>query len=472
VFEIHSPLPAVDPSRVEKALRLLHRSLGPSKIITSKDGCEPFARDESEAVGRTPDAVVLASTPKDVVLTLDCARRAGVPVTPRCAGTGRTGGAVPLRGGIVLSTLGMGDIKEINHHDRVAVVQPGVILEQFHDAVEREGLFYPPDPNSRASCGLGGNIAENAGGPRAVKYGVTRDYVLGVEMAAMTGPLIRMGRRTVKGVVGYDMTGLFVGSEGTLGVVTEATLALLHKPDMVLTLLAIFPTPHEAGRAVAAIFRSRICPRCVELMDAGALQAVRAQGVGIDPLAGALLLIEVDGEGPACERDMERTGEACVAVGALDVLVAQAGTQSARLWAARRELSPAVRKLAKYKLAEDVVVPVSQIPALLEKTEALAERYKVRILTYGHAGDGNMHVNFLWDDPADLPRVLGAIENLFRDVIALRGTISGEHGIGVLKAPYLGLEQSHELVSLQERVKKVFDPKGLLNPGKIFPLRV
>ncbi|HOT10238.1 MAG TPA: FAD-linked oxidase C-terminal domain-containing protein, partial [Polyangiaceae bacterium] len=417
----------MDPSRVEKALRLLHRSLGPSKIITSKDGCEPFARDESEAVGRTPDAVVLASTPKDVVLTLDCARRAGVPVTPRCAGTGRTGGAVPLRGGIVLSTLGMGDIKEINHHDRVAVVQPGVILEQFHDAVEREGLFYPPDPNSRASCGLGGNIAENAGGPRAVKYGVTRDYVLGVEMAAMTGPLIRMGRRTVKGVVGYDMTGLFVGSEGTLGVVTEATLALLHKPDMVLTLLAIFPTPHEAGRAVAAIFRSRICPRCVELMDAGALQAVRAQGVGIDPLAGALLLIEVDGHPAVVAEEAEGVRKILAEAPADEVHEAKNAQEAAGLAAARRTALSAVARVSPTTILEDTTVPRSHLAETFAEIERLKAKYQVRVATFGHAGDGNLHPTAVTDERnrKEIENVHAFFAELYEKVLAIGGTVSG-----------------------------------------------
>jgi glycolate oxidase len=453
---------------MDKALRLLHRAMGPSKLLTSRDGCEPYSRDESEAQGRVPDVVVLASCPGDVVATLDCARRAGVPVTPRCAGTGRTGGAVPLRGGIVLSTLGMNKIKEVDVRDRVAVVQPGVILEDLHHAVEREGLFYPPDPNSQASCGLGGNIAENAGGPRAFKYGVTRDYVLGLEAATLDGGLVRTGRRTVKGVVGYDLTALLVGSEGTLGVVTESTLRLVRKPERVFTLLALFSEVRDAGQAVRAVVDARVVPRCLELMDAASLQAIRAQGVGIDARAGAMLLIEVDGDEAACERDMERAGQACVEARALEVLVAQDGTQRDRLWAARRELSPAVRKLAKNKLAEDVVVPAGRIPELLVRVDELAASMRVRVLTYGHAGDGNLHVNFLWDEEDELPRVEAAIGRLFEEVLALRGTISGEHGIGVLKARYLGMEQGEGLIALQQRVKRAFDPRGLLNPGKIF----
>ena len=468
MYTIQSQLPPVSSERIDKVRSLLDRALGPSKILTSHESCEPYARDESEATGRVPEVVVLAEKSEDVRATLTCARAAGVPVTPRSGGTGRTGGAVPLRGGVVLSTLPMAEIKEIDRRERVAVVQPGVVLEDLHRAVEQEGLFYPPDPNSLASCALGGNISENAGGPRAFKYGVTRDYVLGLEAFTMDGDLLRAGRRTVKGVVGYDITALLVGSEGTLGVVTEATLRLRAKPAKVFTAMALCSTVQQAGSAVAAIVEAGVVPRCLELMDSASLEAIRTQGVGIDRNAGSMLLIEVDGEELACEQDLERVGEACTASGAMEVLVAQDASQRDRLWTARRELSPAVRKLARNKLAEDVVVPASRIPLLLDRITLVADEVQVRILTYGHAGDGNVHVNFLWDDDEELPRVKVAIERLFREVLALRGTISGEHGIGVLKAPYLHLEQGQELISLQRRIKQVFDVEGLLNPGKVF----
>jgi glycolate oxidase len=329
-------------------------------------------------------------------------------------------------------------------------------------------LFYPPDPNSLDSCALGGNVAENAGGPRAFKYGVTRDYVLGVDAVLMGGQTLRVGRRTLKGVAGYDITSLLVGSEGTLAVLTEVTLRLIAKPAEVSTLLALFGDAHTAGVAVDKLVAAGVVPRCLELVDAGALEAIRAQGVGIDQRAQAFLLIEVDGDARSCERDMMRVGDACDAAGALDVVVAQNASQRDRLWAARRELSPAVSKLAKNKLAEDVVVPRSSIPALLAAVQRISEVQGVRTLTYGHAGDGNLHVNFLWDDDDDVPRVKGAIDMLFREVLRMRGTISGEHGIGVLKAPYLGLEQAPALIALQRQVKAVFDPEGLMNPGKIF----
>jgi glycolate oxidase len=370
--------------------------------------------------------------------------------------------------GIVLATDALRRIVEIDRRDLVAVVEPGVVLADLHAAVEAENLFYPPDPNSSAMCCLGGNAAENAGGPRAFKYGVTREYVLGLDVALMGGTRLSTGKRTVKGVTGYDVTALLVGSEGTLGVFTSLTLRLLPKPPAVATLLGLFGDVRAAGAAVSAMIALGLVPRCLELLDDATLGAVRAQGVGIDERARAMLLIEIDGDPAACDAGMERVGNACAEAGAIDVLVAQDESQRSRLWAARKQLSPAVRKLARRKLSEDIVVPRSQIPALLDEVARITERTGVRTLTYGHAGDGNLHVNFLWDDDEHIPRVDEAILQLMHAVIAMRGTLSGEHGIGVLKAPYLGLEQSDELIALQQGIKATFDPKGLLNPGKIF----
>jgi glycolate oxidase len=453
----------------DKACRLLERALGPSKVLTSRDTCERFVHDESEAEGRVPDAVVLAQSPEDILATLSVAREAGVPVTPRAGGTGRTGGAVPIAGGIVLATLGMNQIKEIDRREGVCVVEPGVVLAHLHEAVEREGWFYPPDPNSLVACALGGNVAENAGGPRAFKYGVTREYVLGLEALLIGGQRLRTGRRTMKGVTGYDVTALLVGSEGTLAVFSEITLRLVPKPPAVMTLMALFDGVHTAGAAVGEMIAAGLRPRCIELLDAGTLEAMRQAGNAIDSRAGALLLVEVDGTEQACEAQAERVAGACEAGRALELLVAQDAAQRDRLWAARRDMSSAVRRMAKNKLAEDVVVPRQKIGELLDRVARTSEQTGIRTLTYGHAGDGNLHVNFLWNEPSETPAVARAIEQLFRDVIELGGTLTGEHGIGVLKAPYLHLEQSAELIELQRDLKRVFDPQGLLNPGKIFP---
>jgi glycolate oxidase len=458
------------PSRtaVDRAKLELERRLGPSKVLTSPDACAPYASDDSDVAGRAPDAVVLAATAADVAAVLAIAEACEVPVTPRAGGTGRTGGAVPVAGGIVLATHALARIKDIDRGNLVAVVEPGVITGALHEAVEREGLFYAPDPNSLESCCIGGNLAENAGGPRAFKYGVTRDWVLGLEACLMGGRVVRTGKRTLKGVTGYDVTALLVGSEGTLGVFTEATLRLVPKPPAVGTALALFSDVRGAADAVGAIVAAGIVPRCLELLDAATLDAVRAAGVSIDPRAGAMLLIEVDGE--AADAVLERLGAvASERPGCIDVVVAQDAGQRDRLWAARRMLSKATRKLARHKLSEDIVVPRTRIVELLTRVDAIGDATGVRHLAYGHAGDGNLHVNFLWNDDAERPAVDRAIGLLMRATVELGGTLSGEHGIGVSKARYLSLEQSDDLIALQRDIKRAFDPKELLNPGKIFP---
>jgi glycolate oxidase len=318
-------------------------------------------------------------------------------------------------------------------------------------------------------CALGGNIAENASGPRCFKYGPTRDYVLGLDVVTMDGARLATGKRTVKGVTGYDVTSLLVGSEGTLAITTRATLKLIPKPEAIATLLALFSNVSDCGAAVSAIVAAKLRPRCIELLDAATLQAVRDRGVPVDARAGAMLLLEVDGSAVACESEMERVGEVCAASGALDVLAAQDASQRERLWEARRMLSVATRAMAKYKISEDVVVPRPRLPDLLREIDRIAESTAVRMLSYGHAGDGNLHVNLLWSDPDHTPRVEDALSRLFRAVLSMRGTLSGEHGIGSSKADFLPLEQSTPLIDLQKRLKAVFDPRGLLNPFKIFP---
>lgn len=463
--------PAVSGASIEKAKQRLSRALGGSKVLTADDRREAFGVDESDRPGVTPDVVVLAETAQDVKRTLEIAHATEVPVTPRGAGTGKSGGAIPVAGGIVLSMLGMRDILEIDRDEHLAVVGPGVVLQTLHEAVEAEGLFYPPDANSMATCAIGGNIAENAGGPRAFKYGVTRNYVLGLEATLVDGTQLSVGRRTPKGVTGYDVTALLVGSEGTLAVTTQATLRLVARPPAVVTLLALFEGIDACGRAVSSIIAAGLTPRCLELLDAATLRAVRDRGVSIDARAGAMLLIEVDGEPQHCEADMQRVGQVCAEAGAVDVLVAQDAAQRDRLWRARKELSPTTRAMARFKISEDVVVPRMQIPSILATVDEIREQTGVRMLTYGHAGDGNLHVNFLWDDPDEEPAVRAGMKSLFEAVIALRGTLSGEHGIGLSKSEFLPLEQSGELIELQRNLKRVFDPKGLLNPGKIFPRR-
>ena len=463
-------LPRAPKANVERAMIDLDRAVGTSKLITEETALRVYAEDDSQSEACMPDVVVVAESREDIAAVMRIAQEREVPVTPRAGGSGRTGGAVPVAGGIVLATHKLDKVIDVDRENLTAVVQPGVVLGNFHALVEKENLFYAPDPNSADMCCLGGNVAENAGGPRAFKYGSTRDHVLGLETVFMGGKTMRVGKRTVKGVTGYDVTALLVGSEGTLGVFTDITLRLLPKPAQVATLLALYTDVHAAGASVSRLIAAGLVPRCIEMMDSATLQAVRAAGNAIDDRAGAMLLIEVDGED--AEAQLERLGNALGdAAGTIDLVVAQDSAQRARLWSARKSLSYATRKMATHKIAEDVVVPRSRISALLAKTDEIAAREKIRALTYGHAGDGNLHVNFLWDTPDEEPRVAKAVESLMRETIELGGTLSGEHGVGLAKAPYLHFEQSEDLIQLQKDVKKVFDPKNLLNPGKIFPTR-
>ncbi|MDX2052684.1 MAG: FAD-linked oxidase C-terminal domain-containing protein [Polyangiaceae bacterium] len=462
-------LPRPSRAAVEKALSLLDRKLGPSKVLTERNSLEPYANDDSEGVGCMPDAVVLAKTPADILAALAVAREAEVPITPRSGGTGRTGGAIPVAGGIVITTLGMNQIKDMDTREGIVVVEPGMVLGDLHRAVEEVGWFYPPDPNSWSSCAIGGNVAENAAGPRAFKYGATRNYVLGLETFLIGGDSFFAGRHTVKGVTGYDVTALLVGSEGTLAIFGDVTLRLIPKSESVMTLLALFHDVHAAGRAVEELTQLGIIPRCIELLDGGTLEAMRAAGNPINSQANAMLLMDVDGTESQCELQAEKISDACELASVIELLVAQDAAQRERLWSARREMSLAVRRLAKHKISEDVVVPRRHIGELLRRVDDAAEKNRVRSVTYGHAGDGNLHVNFVWNDDDEVPRVQACVEKLFRDTVELRGTLSGEHGIGIAKAPYLALEQSSPLIALQERLKHSFDPKGLLNPGKIFP---
>jgi glycolate oxidase len=456
--------------RIDRVRHLLARHFGPSKLLVGADECDPYRRDASEAEADVPAAVVLASTKKDIELALSCAAEAEVPLVPRSGGTGKTGGAVPSEGGIVLSTLGLDQIKDIDPRESVAVVEPGVILSHLHAAARAQGLFYPPDPNSKIGCTIGGNVATNAGGPRAFKYGVTGRYVLGIEAFLMGGQRLFTGRRTAKGVTGYDVASLLVGSEGTLAVFGDITLRLIRPPESTLTLLIPFEHMADAARSVMAIVAAGLLPSCLELLDVRLLDGLAGSEFGTPSFEiEAFLLIEVDGTEQACESLGARLAALCEAEGSLEAKVAQDPARRDRMWAARADMSATLRRSARHKLSEDVAVPRRALLDLLNALEGVSRRRAIRMVAYGHAGDGNLHVNFLWDEPEEAPRVHAAIAESFEHVIALGGTLSGEHGIGVLKAPYLHLEQSNELIALQRAMKQAFDPRNLLNPGKIFP---
>ncbi|MDB4969977.1 MAG: linked oxidase domain protein [Myxococcales bacterium] len=452
------------------AFELLSTELGSHKVVRDEERLERFLVDES-GLGRFPaECAVLAESRAEVELVLRLAQEHRVPVTPRGAGTGMTGGCLPAKGGIVLSTERMTKIVEIDTDDLVAVVEPGVVLGDFAAAVEAAGLFYPPDPASLASCTLGGNVAENAGGPRAFKYGVTREYVLGLESVRMGGEVLRCGRRTQKGVVGYDVTAALVGSEGTFAVATELTLKLLPKPPAVQTLLAVFADPIAAGQAVTRAIHLGARPRALELLDRATIDHLRGRTpYRLPDGAGAVLLCELDGDPEGLDHALMRCAQACEAAGAIDVLIAQSEQQRRDLWETRRRANPTLKELHRHKIAEDVVVPRGAMPEMLRRIDAIAAAADVPIATYGHAGDGNLHINVLVDEEQIPERAYGAIDALMRATLELRGSLAGEHGVGLMKMKYVPWEQAPPLLRIQRELKRVFDPDDLLNPGKIFP---
>jgi glycolate oxidase len=365
-------------------------------------------------------------------------------------------------------------ILEIDATNLLAVVEPNVITGDLQRAVERVGLFYPPDPASLESSSLGGNVAECAGGPRAFKYGTTKRYVLALEAVLPTGEIIHTGSKAVKNVVGYDLTQLLVGSEGTLAIVTRITLRLVPRPPARATLAAAFGDVRGAVGAVTALLDRRVVPAAIELIDADSLRAVEAHlpaGPRVAAGTNALMIIECDGTPAGVAEEIERVHAACEDAGAIRITRAATDDDRDRLWSMRRQVSLALRATGLLKINHDVVVPRGRVPQLFEVVARLRERYALRIASFGHAGDGNIHVNLMIDpdDPAERARAADAEHELFERVVALEGSISGEHGIGFSKAPYLSIELSSEEIALMKRVKAAFDPNGILNPGKIFP---
>jgi glycolate oxidase len=424
--------------------------------------------------GRPADAVVFPANTQEVAAVVRVCAQHRVPIVPRGAGTGYTGGAVPMQGGIVIALERMNRILEIDEANLVAVVEPHVVTGDLQAAVEKVGLFYPPDPASLKESVIGGNVAECAGGPRAFKYGTTKQYVLGLEVVLPGGQIVRTGGKVVKNVVGYDLTHLIVGSEGTLGIITQIIIRLVPRPPVQATLRATFGDVEAAVQAVINIIRERVVPAAVELIDGDSLEAV-AQYLQVRSLApegtAAMLLLEVDGVPAAVAEEATRVEKACVNAGATEVLRARDESERQELWRVRRELSRSLKMITPLKYNHDVVVPKGRIPELFALVGRLREEFRLRIPCFGHAGDGNIHVNIMVNpnDKAEIARAHEAERALFSGVVALEGSISGEHGIGFAKAPFVPIELSPETIALMKRVKEAFDPSGILNPGKIFP---
>lgn len=438
-------------------------------LSTERDTLAPYGRDESDLGEFPPQALVRASSTAQVSRVLALATKHHVPVTPVGARSGKSGGSLPVEGGLALSLEKMNRILEVNADDLLMVVQPGVLTAQVDEAAEKLGLFYPPDPNSAAYCTMGGNVAENAGGPRALKYGVTRDYVIGLEWVLSTGEVLRVGRRTGKGVAGYDLVALFVGSEGTLGIATEITVKLIPRPRVVKTALVPFKTVADAARALSSVLTSGLWPRTLELLDEVALQAIAGRGLPVPPEAGAVVIAEMDGnheDGVLSELSM--LVDQCASWASLEAVVAQDESQRERIWAVRKEVSPALRALTGKKISEDIVVPRSKVPEAIERFKAAGAREGLTVATYGHAGDGNLHSNVLYRTREDWPRVEAVLAEMMAVTVELGGTITGEHGVGLAKKRFLPLEQPEPLRELQRRLKVVLDPSVTMNPGKVW----
>ena len=453
----------------------LKNIVGESFVFFDEENLNHYGHDETEKLQYNPEVVVKPRTTAEIASIMTMCNEALIPVTPRGAGTGLSGGALPHLGGVLLSTERMNEIIEIDERNLQITTEPGVITEILMNAVKEKGLFYPPDPSSRGSCFIGGNIAENSGGPKAVKYGVVKDYVLNLEVVLPNGQIIWTGANVLKNSTGYNLTQLLVGSEGTLGIVTKIVLRLIPLPKYDLLILVPFANLEKASEAVSAIFRAGFTPSGLELVEIDALKIVSkmvdSHAVPITDDIAAHLIIEVDGNDmEVLMKEIEAISELTMEYGGGDVFFADDANQKAELWKLRKRVAEAV-KLDGYTIEEDTVVPRAELPKLIKGVKALAEQNGVKVVCYGHAGDGNLHVNIIKGDLSDeqwnteLPI---AIRELFTEVIKLGGTISGEHGIGLVQKSYMDLAFPEVALNLMRNIKKVFDPKGILNPGKVF----
>ncbi len=453
-----------------KIINEIVAAVGKDKVMASPEGRKCYSYD-ARTDGPVPDLVVFPACAEDVSKVLVLANRYRFPIVPRGQGSGLTGGSVPVESGVVLSFTRMNRIIEIDTKNLIAVVEPGVITYMLQEEAAGYGLFYPPDPASYKYSSIGGNVAECAGGPNSLKYGVTRDYVLGLEVVKPTGEIMTTGVRTMKGVVGYDLTRLFVGSEGTLGVITKITLKLIPLPEAKATILALFHEVDHAAEAVAAIIAAKVVPSTIEFMDRASIRcSEQASPMGLPDDIGGLLLIEVDGDAESIEPQAQKVKRIVMATSAVECRVTRDPAEADKLWQARRVLSQATYNLNPVKIAEDVVVPRSEIPTLIRKLEEIQNRLGIPVLSFGHAGDGNFHVSvMIQDTPEHRAKAEEAVREIFTETIRLGGTLSGEHGIGTAKLPYLRMELSDEVIGTMKSIKKLLDPNNILNPGKIFP---
>jgi glycolate oxidase len=453
-----------------KELDALKEIAGEENVITSEEERYCYSYD-STRLEYMPDAVVKASTVDQISNIFKFASSQKIPVTPRGSATGLSGGCLALRGGIILLMVGMDKILDVNPVDLLIDVEAGIITQRVDMEAQKYGLFYPPDPGTVKTSTIGGNIAENAGGLRGLKYGVTRDYVNALEAVLPNGDIVNFGTRTVKGVTGYNMVDLMSGSEGTLAVITKATLSLLPIPPARASLLALFTTIDDAAKTVRDIVAEGVITSTLEILDQVTINAIEDYlGLGLDRSIGAMLLIEVDGQQGAVDAEAGIVMKVCNSNNALSCKKAASGEERDEIWAARRAALSSLARVKPSTILEDATIPRSRIVDMVQEVNRIAEKYGLRIGTFGHAGDGNIHPTILTDlrDAEEEKKVEGAIEDIFRAAVDMGGTLSGEHGIGISKAKYLRMEISRESYEIMKRVKQAFDPDNILNPGKMF----
>ncbi len=441
------------------------------RVLTNESDRYSYSFDGSFGT-YLPDVVIQTKSVEELAALVKLANREKIPVYPRGQATSLSGGPLPVKGGMVFDLSVMDDLLEIHEEDLVAIVSPGVLTSNIHHAAEQKGLMYPPDPSSSHVSTIGGNLAENSGGPRGLKYGVTKDYVIGLEMITPQGEIIRTGGRTVKNVTGYDLTKLIVGSEGTLGIITKAILRLIPKPQASETVMAIFNSLVDAGRAISKILSSGILPSKMELMDQASIIAVENyQPSGLPRDAEALILIELDGHPSAVTDEAEQVSKVCKEAGAIKVRVPKTKAETEEVWKARKLVSPAIVRIKPTKISEDATVPRSKIPEMCRRLQEIKKKYNVHLVVFGHAGDGNLHPNIIADksDKEEMRRVELAVTEIFEAAVQLGGTLSGEHGIGTMKAPFMEMELGAEGLDMMKKIKQAWDPNNIMNPGKIFP---
>jgi len=456
----------------DRVLKALADIVGSANLLSDSADCWPYGYDNSRRQ-HLPDAVAFPRNHEQVHAVVRTCNQHDVFMVPRGRGTGTTGATVPNRGGVVISLERMDRIVRLDPDNRVMVVEPGVTNQAVQDAAATHGFFWPPDPTSAAYCSVGGNLAYNSAGPRAVKYGTPRENVLGLRAVTGGGDEIRTGVYTTKGVVGYDLTRLLIGSEGTLAIITEATLKLTPRPQDKRTLQAIYKDIGSATTAVSRIMAQPVTPCALEFMDSEAIAMIRGYAeIDLPVDAGALLMIEVDGPRVAMDDAIAEIRAAAETSGMIEIKAAVNPAEVAALWATRKALSPALRTVAPKKINEDVVVPVSQISALIDGLQQLARKHTITVVNFGHAGNGNIHVNLLIDPdaPGELARAEACLSQVFDLVLRLQGTLSGEHGVGLEKRDYIGREIGTVELALMRSIKTDFDPRGLLNPDKMLPV--